>query len=118
MLPRRCNAKSTRTSPNCLRLPSTARSARSASSLWRFQSAFVGANTGVLDGRAERGLIRECHGDLRAEHVILGERPSVVDCVEFDPTLRTLDVADDFAFLVIPLPGFELCCEPRKPRVY
>jgi uncharacterized protein len=74
-----------------------------ARSLWRFQSAFVTAKTDVLEGRAQRGLIRECHGDLRAEHVILGERPSIVDCVEFDPALRTLDVADDLAFLVMDL---------------
>jgi hypothetical protein len=72
-------------------------------SLWRFQSAFVAARTGVFDSRAHAGLIRECHGDLRAEHVVLGQPPSVVDCVEFDPALRALDVADDLAFLLMDL---------------
>lgn len=72
-------------------------------SLCRFQSAFVAARADVFAGRTRRGLIRECHGDLRAEHVVLGEPPSVVDCVEFDPALRTLDVADDLAFLVMDL---------------
>lgn len=71
--------------------------------LGRFVAGFVAARWDELDARAERGLIRECHGDLRAEHVILGPAVSVVDCVEFDPGLRTLDIADDLAFLVMDL---------------
>jgi len=73
-------------------------------SLARFMTAFLGARADVFDGRAAQGLIREVHGDLRAEHVVIeGERISVVDCVEFDRELRTLDVADDLAFLVMDL---------------
>ena len=65
--------------------------------------AFARRNREILDGRADRGQVRECHGDLRAEHVILRPELSVVDCVEFAPDLRTLDVADDLAFLVMDL---------------
>lgn len=72
-------------------------------SLARFMSAFVASHSDELDARARHGLIRECHGDLRAEHVVLGRPVSVVDCVEFDRELRTLDVADDLAFLVMDL---------------
>ncbi len=72
--------------------------------LSRFITAFVGARASVFDGRAADGLIRDVHGDLRAEHVVIESRQiSVVDCVEFDPGLRTLDVADDLAFLVMDL---------------
>ena len=71
--------------------------------LGRFLDAFAAANRAMLDARARRGLIREVHGDLRAEHVIMAPRLAIVDCVEFDPDLRTLDVADDLAFLVIDL---------------
>ena len=35
--------------------------------------------------RAGAAAIRECHGDLRAEHVVLADPVDVVDCVEFDP---------------------------------
>jgi predicted kinase len=35
--------------------------------------------------------------------VLLGDRLQIVDCVEFDPGLRELDVADDLAFLVFDL---------------
>jgi uncharacterized protein len=64
---------------------------------------FARCNREVLDRRADGGRVRECHGDLRAEHVILRPELSVVDCVEFALDLRTLDVADDLAFLVMDL---------------
>src|SRR5581483_588309 len=71
--------------------------------LARFTAAYADAHASCLDERAARGLTRECHGDLRCEHVVL-ERPiRIVDCVEFDASLRTLDVADDLAFLVMDL---------------
>lgn len=71
--------------------------------LARFMAAFVGSRAYAFDRRATKGLRRECHGDLRAEHVVLEPRLSIVDCVEFDRTLRSLDVADDLAFLVMDL---------------
>jgi len=71
--------------------------------LERFAHAFVMAHAQMLDARARRGLVREVHGDLRAGHVLLGERLEVVDCVEFDSGMRELDVADDLAFLVMDL---------------
>jgi aminoglycoside phosphotransferase family enzyme/predicted kinase len=66
-------------------------------------SAFVGAHEETLDARCADRRTRECHGDLRSEHVVLGPPIRVVDCVEFDLGLRTLDVADDLAFLVMDL---------------
>ena len=39
--------------------------------------AFVASHGGVLDERAQRGLVKECHADLRAEHVILRPELSV-----------------------------------------
>jgi uncharacterized protein len=71
--------------------------------LERFIHAFVAAHESMLDTRARHGLMREVHGDLRAEHVLLEDPPQIVDCVEFEPRLRRLDVADDLAFLVMDL---------------
>ena len=71
--------------------------------LRRFAHACVVGRSEVFDDRARRGLVRDGHGDLRAEHVLIGPPVQVVDCVEFDPALRTLDVADDLAFLVCDL---------------
>ena len=41
--------------------------------------------------RAGQGLLSECHGDLRAEHVCLADPPVVFDRVEFDHDVRLAD---------------------------
>lgn len=71
--------------------------------LERFAHAFVVAHAGMLNGRPLLGRIREGHGDLRAEHVLLDDGSQIVDCIEFDRRLREIDVADDLAFLVMDL---------------
>lgn len=57
----------------------------------------------ALDGRAAAGLVRDVHGDLRAEHIVLDEPPVVFDRIEFDAALRHIDVGCDLAFLVMDL---------------
>jgi aminoglycoside phosphotransferase family enzyme/predicted kinase len=70
----------------------------------RFASAFLHARHEQLEARSTAGSVRDCHGDLRAEHVILeGDAVEVFDPVEFDPALRRIDVAADLAFLVMDL---------------
>lgn len=71
----------------------------------RFTAAFLAARRGELEARAGAGLIRDGHGDLRAEHVIVPAAgdPYVYDCVEFNPDLRRIDVGVDLAFLVMDL---------------
>jgi aminoglycoside phosphotransferase family enzyme/predicted kinase len=71
--------------------------------LERFAHAFVAAHGRTIYIRAREGRIREGHGDLRAEHVVIDGEVRIVDCVEFDRELRELDVADDLAFLVFDL---------------
>lgn len=56
-----------------------------------------------LDARAAAGLHRDGHGDLRAEHVVLGDELLIVDRLEFDRDLRCTDVAGDLAFLLMDL---------------
>ncbi|MGZ8688758.1 MAG: bifunctional aminoglycoside phosphotransferase/ATP-binding protein [Gaiellaceae bacterium] len=70
-----------------------------------FTRAFVEARRDELEARAQGGLVRDCHGDLRAEHVIVPEHGDVYvyDCIEFNPDLRQIDVAADIAFLVMDL---------------
>ena len=71
----------------------------------RFTDSFVAARREELEARARAGLVRDCHGDLRAEHVIVPSKGDVYiyDCVEFNPALRQIDVAADFAFLIMDL---------------
>ena len=83
-----------------LREPSERRAVASSE---RFASAFLASVWGELDRRAAGGRIRDGHGDLRLEHVLLERDVEVVDCVEFDDGLRHIDVAADLAFLVMEL---------------
>jgi predicted kinase len=68
-----------------------------------FGEAFVNAHASRIEQRVREGHVRDGHGDLRCEHVLLGHPVRVVDRIEFDPTLRHMDVASDLAFLAMDL---------------
>lgn len=55
----------------------------------------------LLAGRVRAGRIVEGHGDLRPEHIWLGEPPAIIDCLEFSLDLRTVDSADELAFVAL-----------------
>jgi aminoglycoside phosphotransferase family enzyme/predicted kinase len=69
----------------------------------RFARTFIVRRAPDLDARAADGLVRDGHGDLRADHVLLDGRVTIVDRLEFDAALRENDVADDLAFLLMDL---------------
>lgn len=69
----------------------------------RLADAVLAGRREELVRRARAGLVRDGHGDLRAEHVVLERGIEIVDCVEFDPALRQIDVGLDLAFLVMDL---------------
>lgn len=52
-----------------------------------------------LRERAASGFIIEGHGDLRPEHVSLGDPIRVIDRLEFNRDLRMVDPFDELAFL-------------------
>jgi aminoglycoside phosphotransferase family enzyme/predicted kinase len=60
--------------------------------------------------RRNDGFIRECHADLHCGN-ILSERGevSVFDCIEFNESLRWIDVMDDVAFICM-----DLACRGRQ----
>ena len=68
-----------------------------------FARAFVSAHATEIERRARTGRVRDGHGDLRCEHVLLGEHVRIVDRIEFDPSLRQVDVGCDLAFLLMDL---------------
>ncbi|HEX6703772.1 MAG TPA: AAA family ATPase [Albitalea sp.] len=56
------------------------------------------------EARRRAGRVRECHGDLHLANVAWFEGEVVAfDCIEFDPSLRWIDVASDVAFVVMDL---------------
>ena len=69
--------------------------------LARFCGAALAAFGPELTDRAKAGHVRDGHGDLRAEHILLGRDIQAVDGVEFDRALRVADVGYDLAFLIM-----------------
>lgn len=58
----------------------------------------------LLDARRDRGLVRECHGDLHLRNIVLLEgEPTLFDGVEFNPAIACIDVVYDLAFLLMDL---------------
>ena len=58
----------------------------------------------LLGRRIAEGRICDGHGDLLADDVfLLGDGPRVLDCIDFDPALRHVDVVADVAFLAMDL---------------
>ncbi len=79
------------------------------SASWRLQlvrefaHGFAAAHVAELNGRLREGRVRDGHGDLRCEHVLLEDGVQIVDRIEFDARLRRLDVGADLAFLAMDL---------------
>ncbi len=79
-------------------------SARELESCRRFVDHEL-ASPEVFEARLRHGRIRDCHGDLRAESVWMGEdgQFEVFDCIEFNERFRYGDVASEVAFLAMDL---------------
>jgi len=54
-----------------------------------------------LERRVREGRIVEGHGDLRPEHVCLVKPIQIIDCLALSKVLRTVDCADEIAFLAL-----------------
>lgn len=77
---------------------------REIEELERFVHRFAELRWGLLNRRALGGHVCEGHGDLRCEHVSLADNTvRIIDCVEFNESLRYVDVASDVAFLAMDL---------------
>jgi hypothetical protein len=68
-----------------------------------YQEQFLAREHARLADRVASGRIVEGHGDLRLEHVYLGDGVRVIDCIEFNERFRHGDVAADVAFLAMDL---------------
>ncbi len=101
--------------------PSSGLSSRAVGTVTATLRKFVMGQASLFDRRVRRGRVREGHGDLRAEHVYLGPKAAVIDCLEFSRDGRILDAADELSFLaaeceMLGSPGagkviLETCCD-------
>lgn len=58
----------------------------------------------LLEGRRERGFVRECHGDLHLGNIVLiDDVPTLFDAIEFNDDIACADVLYDLAFLIMDL---------------
>lgn len=69
------------------------------SALWRY----LETRPGSLLQRA--ALLRDTHGDLRPEHIHLGEPVAIIDCLEFSRALRILDPLEELSYLAMECQG-------------
>jgi aminoglycoside phosphotransferase family enzyme/predicted kinase len=82
-------------------------------SIVEFVHHFLEERTALFAHRVSGNRIRDCHGDLRLQHVyVLGEqenpvyqlpRLAILDCIEFNERFRYSDVASEVAFLTMEL---------------
>jgi aminoglycoside phosphotransferase family enzyme len=64
---------------------------------------FLKVQKGIFYQRIAKDRIRDCHGDLRLEHIFWGDEISIFDCIEFNERFRYTDVAADISFLAMDL---------------
>jgi aminoglycoside phosphotransferase family enzyme len=67
----------------------------------RAQRRFLAEKSRLIAGRVRGRHIVDGHGDLRPEHIWLGDPVRIIDCLEFNPALRAVDPFDEIAFLCI-----------------
>ncbi|SRR5579884_603221 len=69
-----------------------------------YNDAFFKEKSRLFEERIEKGLIKDCHGDLHIEHINLSPRGvCIYDCIEFNERFRYIDIASDIAFLAMDL---------------
>jgi aminoglycoside phosphotransferase family enzyme/predicted kinase len=58
----------------------------------------------AFDSRKTNGLVKECHGDLHSGNILtIDGHVEVFDCIEFNESLRWIDVINDIAFTCMDL---------------
>jgi len=65
------------------------------------QRRFLDDRAKVLAERVRSRRIVDGHGDLRPEHIWIGEPIRIIDCLEFNARLRMVDPFDEVAFLCV-----------------
>ncbi len=64
---------------------------------------FLEERRGLLEKRVTEHRIRDCHGDLHMEHIVVADGVQIFDCIEFNRRFRFEDVAAEVAFLAMDL---------------
>ncbi|MBS0534025.1 MAG: hypothetical protein JSR72_08205 [Proteobacteria bacterium] len=65
----------------------------------RAQRRFLDVRGAAIAARLRHRRVVDGHGDLRPEHIFIGDRVNIIDCLEFNDRLRINDPFDEVAFL-------------------
>ncbi len=65
------------------------------------QRRFLAHRSRLIDARVRGRHIVDGHGDLRPEHIFIGDPVLIIDCLEFNAGLRAVDPFDEIAYLCI-----------------
>jgi uncharacterized protein len=65
------------------------------------QRRFLAERGALIAARVRSRCIVDGHGDLRPEHIWLGDPVRIIDCLEFNASLRIVDPLDELAFLCV-----------------
>lgn len=65
--------------------------------------AFLRSCPQLIEERVRGLRMVEGHGDLRPEHVSIGKKIAIIDCMEAERRLRIVDPADETGFLALEL---------------
>ena len=66
-------------------------------------NVFLNAHRNLMNQRIITNKRRDCHGDFNATNIFLYEKPVIVDGIEFNRSLRQIDVLNEIAFLSVDL---------------
>ncbi len=69
----------------------------------RLSLDFMETHRDLFLRRMRGGFIRDCHGDLHVDHVVILDDIMLYDCIEFNDRFRYGDTAADLAFLLMDL---------------
>lgn len=79
------------------------RELKTVKNLCKKAHAYIDANTALFDKRDKEGFLRDCHGDFHTENIFLLDQPVIFDCIEFNESLRKIDLLSEVAFLCMDI---------------
>lgn len=77
--------------------------ARICTSAIDYSNRLLPQHRALLGNRTANGFRRDLHGDFHTSNVFLSMPPVIFDCIEFNDTMREIDILDEVAFLCMDL---------------
>ncbi len=68
-----------------------------------YVEVFLRSNRTLFITRKRNGYVKEIHGDLHTNHIVLSKPVVIFDCIEFNRRLGIGDVLEDIGFLLMDL---------------